>query len=265
VRLTKSSPPSGVGEEASGGLAGSQRDARTAAGVRTWSLALTAGLAAGTLAWIIGEVMQVPETVLATAKGTNTDLSLASEGIRNAVVTSGILGATLGACAGLAGGVVRRSIAWTVLASATGLIIGGGAGAGIAKLLAPIYYEHSRENDLIHPLIVHGGTWAGVGAVAGLALALGLGGGWRRALRLVAGCAAAALLATFIYDFIGVTVFPLAMTDRPVSKTWETRLLARLIVAVLVAAGAVLAIDTSSHLQSHRRTGIPFNKKIDDR
>ena len=35
-------------------------------------------------------------------------------------------------------------------------------------------------------------------------------------------------------------LFPMAMTDRPLSKTSETRLLARLLVAAMVAAGALL-------------------------
>ena len=118
---------------------------------------------------------------------------------------------------------------------------GPGAGMGIAKLLVPIFFEHVRDNDLTFPLIVHGGTWAGIGTVAGLALAIGLGGGWVKTLRLIVGCAMAAPLAAIIYDLVGATAFPLAMTDRPVSMTWQTRLFARLIVAVLIAAGAVLA------------------------
>jgi hypothetical protein len=236
-----SNPPSGAAGEAAVGSPGS--NARSELGAQTWSIALIAGLAAGTIAWGIGERMLIPELVLPTAKGTNTDLTLAAEGIHNAVVAFGVLGAVMGVCSGVAGGVIQRSVLWTLLAAASGFVLGGGAGMGIAKMLVPIYYEHIRENDLTHPLIVHGGTWAGVGAVAGLAFAIGLGSGWGRMMRLVAGCAGAALLAAFIYDFVGVTVFPLAMTDRPVSKTWETRLLARLLVAVLIAAGAVLAMQ----------------------
>src|ERR1700733_6678445 len=124
-----SNPPSGASAEAAvespGSNAGSQL------GARTWSIALIAGLAAGTIAWGIGERMLIPELVLPTAKGTNTDLTLAAEGIHNAVVAFGVLGAVMGVCAGVAGGVLRRSVLWTILAAATGFVLGGGAGMGI--------------------------------------------------------------------------------------------------------------------------------------
>jgi hypothetical protein len=48
-----------------------------------------------------------------------------------------------------------------------------------------------------------------------------------------------AAFAAVIYEFAG-SVVPLAMTDRPVSRTWESRLLARLLVSVVAAAGAAL-------------------------
>lgn len=231
------------------------RDARSR-GVRTWLIALTVGLVVGMIAWAIGEATFAEESKSAGPKGSNTILSLAADNIRVAVVTSGVFGAVVGLCAGLAGGVIRRSVLWSILAATIGLVLGGWAGYDIATRLVPAYYEHAVENDLTHTLIVHGGIWAGSGAVAGLALAIGLGGGLGRMLRLVFLCAGAAVLAAFIFDFLGATIFPLAMTDRPVSQTWETRLLARLLLTMFVAIAAVLAMDPMTKARSTGGSGV---------
>jgi hypothetical protein len=59
------------------------------------------------------------------------------------------------------------------------LILGGVTGAGMARMLVPIYYENLSANDLTFSLIVHGGCWGAVGAVAGLAFGMDMavGGG----------------------------------------------------------------------------------------
>ena len=119
----------------------------------------------------------------------------------------------------------------------TGLLLGGGVGAGLSRLILPIYYEHSAGGELTYSLMVHGGIWVAVGAAAGLAFGIGLGG-WSDAIRGMSGRAGcAALLAAVIYEFAGGILFPQALTDRPISQTWETRLFARLLVTVLTAAG----------------------------
>jgi hypothetical protein len=236
-------PPSGLVAQANGGLSGSTETAPAARSrIRSWALALSAGLAAGVIGGTIGEAALIPDSGLArrqVARG-NTDPLPSAVGLRNAVVSIGTLGAAMGLGLGLAGGLIRRSVVRAVLAGATGLIAGGVAGLGMARLLVPIYYENLTADDLTYPLIVHGGTWGTAGAAAGLAFALGLGG-WGRMLRVIVGGAAAALLATVIYEFAGGILFPLAWTDRPVSATWESRLAARLLVALLVAAGVVLS------------------------
>jgi hypothetical protein len=248
---TAPEPPSGLAAQANGGLPGSTGAAPVASSrIRTWALALAAGLAVGVIAWAIGEAALIPDSGLArrqAARG-NVDPLASSVGLRNAVVSFGTLGAAMGLCLGVAGGLIRRSVVRAVLAGATGLILGGVAGVGMARWLVPIYYENLSANDLTYPLIVHGGTWGTVGAAAGLAFALGLGG-WGRMLHVTVGAATAALLATVIYEFAGGILFPLAWTDHPISATWESRLAARLLVALLVAAGVVLSAGSGGEGQ----------------
>ena len=236
---TAPEPASGSVDDASGppnGNSGAAPSARP--GRRAWALALSAGLAAGLIAWAGGEATLIPETGAGTRGGKARTLPsvLAT---RNAIVSFGILGGALGLSLGLAGGLVRRSVVWASLAAVIGLVLGGVAGVAAAQRTLPIYYEHLKGNDLTYSLIVHGGTWTAIGAAAGLAFGLGMGG-WGRMLRCMLGGAGAALLASVIYEFAGVALFPLSMTDRPLAKTGEMRLLARVLVALLAAAGALL-------------------------
>jgi hypothetical protein len=239
---TAPEPPSGLAAKANGGLTGSTGAAPVASSrIRTWALALAAGLAVGVIAWALGEAALIPDSGLArrqVARG-NIDPLASAVGLRNAVVSFGTLGAAMGLGLGVAGGLIRRSVVRAVLAGATGLILGGLTGVGMARLLVPVYYENLSANDLTYPLIVHGGTWGPVGAAAGLAFALGLGG-WGRMLRAAVGGACAALLAAAVYEIAGGILVPGAMTNLPVSAIWQTRLAAQLLVTLLVAAGVVL-------------------------
>jgi hypothetical protein len=198
---------------------------------RHWAIALTAGLLAGLLAWGIGEAMLVPEAGYENKKE-NIHLQADVAGIRNATISFGALGAALGLSLGIAGGLIGRSFPRAILAGLAGLLVGGGACAGLAN------------RDITYALIVHAGAWVGAGAAAGLAFAIGLGK-WRDLPRAALAAAGAALIATVIYEFGGGILFPDALTERPVSQSWASRLLARLIVAVLVAAGVVLSAPST--------------------
>ncbi len=260
-------PQSGLASEQNGGLHRSTGAAPVAnSGIRTWALALAAGLAAGVIGGAIAEAAlipisdvgvraydytrkrapipkaaPIPDSGIAGGQGNNLGLSpAAAVGLRNAVFSYGTLGAALGLGLGLAGGLIHRSLFRTVLAGATGLVLGGVTGVVMARLIAPVFYKHLGTDDLTYALLDHGGIWGAVGAVAGLAFALGLGG-WGRVLRVTVGGAGAALLAAAIYEFGGGILFPRAMTNLPVSLTWQTRVAAQLLVTLLVAAGVVLA------------------------
>ena len=108
--------------------------------------------------------------------------ALAAVGVRNGVSSFG----RSVPCSGWAWG--WPGIDWPLHPASGGLpgswgCSSGSIGIGTARLLVPVYFENREANDLIHPLLVHGGIWGRVAAVAGLAFGLGLGG-WGRALRM---------------------------------------------------------------------------------
>jgi hypothetical protein len=200
-------------------------------------LALTAGFAAGLAAWGIGEAMLIPEAGF-QAKDQKIYVSSSVAGIRNGSISFSALGAALGMALGIAGGLTRRSTRGAIIAGTIGLLVGGAAGVALTRVILPIYYEHTGSGEITHTLMVHGGIWSGLAAVAGLAYGMGRAG-WRGVPRGVLGAFVAALLATVVYDFASGILFPMAATERPVSLTWQTRLLARLLVTLSVAAGVV--------------------------
>jgi hypothetical protein len=202
------------------------------------------GLVAGIIAWTASEMTTEAETPTTGSRGQDVRTLPHVIGIYNATVSYEILGATLGLFLGLAGGLIRRSVLGTILAAVIGLVLGFGAAMGSARWTLPLYFGHLKTNELMYAMTVHCATWTAIGGVAGLAFGLGLGG-WGRMIRGLVGGAGGALLGTVIYEFAGIMLFPLDMTDRPLSRTWYTRLLARLLVSGLAAAGAALGAGTS--------------------
>jgi hypothetical protein len=63
---------------------------------------------------------------------------------------------------------------------------------------------------------------------------------------------AAMVAGTLIYELIGGLLFPLADTGKPFSVTWETRLLAAMLIAIPSAVAAV-ALSTAGR-QGHHGT-----------
>ena len=225
---------------------------RALSGIWMWSLA--AGLLAGLATWVVGELVwgsvrsaQTPKII---AFPTPEDHARIIRGLVSSTAVSFIQqGAILGAVLGLAGGLARRSVRSGALSAVLGGVLGAAAGACTAYALLTIHFENvdPQDNSLTLALLVHGGIWASVGAAAGLAFGLGLGGRgrWARAAfgGLVGGAAAA-----MAYDVVGALAFPLDKTSQPVSATVVTRLLAQLAVAMLVAAGAAIgAGDSARH------------------
>ncbi len=169
----------------------SQPAAAASSGIRTWILALAAGLVAGAIGWSIGEATLVPETGYSD-KAKKIEVLPAEIGLRNCTISFGALGAVLGLALGLTGGLVGRSVPRAIVASLSGLLLGGAAGAGLCHVILPVYYDHLRDNDLIYSLMVHCGIWGAAGAAAGLAYAMGTGR-WSALLRgLIGGAAGAA-------------------------------------------------------------------------
>jgi hypothetical protein len=215
-------------------------------------LAVAVGLGAGFVAGLGGEAVhgffrpaEVQTTLMGgrVFNGANNTTRITAE-IRNAALASGLLGAALGLALGLAGGRARGDRRAALGAALVGLATGTIAGACLSLALGPVYYRNERHivDDLIWPMLLHGGVWGAVGAAGGLAFGLGLGGGGR-AVRASLGGLIGALLGTALFEVIGVVAFPLSRTVQPLATTWGPRVLARLSVAVLAAAGAALAVE----------------------
>jgi hypothetical protein len=174
---------------------------------------------------------------------------------RNGAVAFGMLGLFLGGCLGLAGGLARRSNASALTAGGLGAVLGLAAGAGASFALLQVSMVSRiryHDSDLLIAFLTHGAIWGLLGAVAGLAFAVGLGERnlWVRAL---AAGFLGVVIGTFVFDLIGVFAFPMAKTDDPISRTWVTRLMARLLVTLAAAAAVSMILPVRSGESSEPR------------
>jgi hypothetical protein len=160
----------------------------------------------------------------------------------NATLAFVILGGVTGLVMGIAGSLSGRS---TERAGIVGLaaLVAGAAGAIVgflaARALIPFFFRGlvPDRNDLLTPIMIHGGIWMAIGAVGGLAFAIGMRC-WKRLPDVVAGACFGALLATFVFHALSGTLFPMSGSTEPVANTWIVRLLALFLVPVLIAVGA---------------------------
>jgi hypothetical protein len=230
-------------------LAGPLASGRQLAPVRVWALALTAGLIAGFGSWLIGESLHgrfAPPDGRTGVRLSPTQIQSlrsardAAESFE-ATIAFGALGAVLGLALGLAGGCARRSARGALIAAIAGTIFGGAAGAIIPRVVLPIYFRlHNPDrDDLMLAILTQGGNWCVIGAAAGAAFGIGLGGRGR-ALRALLGGLLGAAAGVLVYEMVGAVAFPLDGTSDPVSATWVTRLFARLAVTILASAGAAI-------------------------
>ena len=224
-----------------------------------WLLAL-AGLVAGLAAFGIGEMLL--ELIPAKSVGIPTmgqivtapTAETANVAVtRNGAVAFGLLGACLGGFLGIAGGLAQRSASALVVAGLVGSILGLALATGASLALIPFFLKTMPvhpEYDLVLPMIMHASIWGLTGAAAGLAFAVGLGEP-RLIGRALATGFVGAVLGTIAFELIGAAVFPLASTGEPISTTWPTRLLARLLVTLVTAALVILSLPAT---RLHRST-----------
>jgi hypothetical protein len=158
-----------------------------------------------------------------------------------------VFGGLLGLVLGVVGGRVRQSMRAAVTAGLVGAIAGAVLGGGASSLVLPAYarYRQVSGGDLGASLVLHASLWAGIGTAGGLALGQGLGG-WSRSLPAALGGLLGAIGGGLVFDLLGAWAFPLEETGLPMSATARTRLLARLLVAVLAAAGAAWAASQTA-------------------
>ena len=230
---------------------------------RLLTFAGLAGLAAGLIAWAIGEPTQhvfAPPISYIEAFGSRTPKVDRLDQIRvdykNALVAYGLLGGSLGLCLGLAGGLARRSVALGVKAGVLGLVVGSLLATAAGAAILPAYYhaeevdQETLSQDLLLPLLVHAGCWGVAGLAGGLILGWSLQapdplGRKRPALGAIGGLLGA-VLAAIIFEVVGGFAFTNDKTGEPVSRTVATRLIARVLVGLLSGSMAALVVNSSS-------------------
>jgi hypothetical protein len=230
--------------------------------------ALGAGLLAGVASWLIGELARdtfrpplYQQNVMGHVLMKATFADQSSADFRNATLAFAVLGGFMGGVLGIAGGLARRSTAAGTKAAAVGVVFGSLVGAICSLGLLPVYFraldvaQEQLSRDLVLPLMIHSGIWAACGLAAGIAFGLGLGVGMAQVARSGIGGLIGAALGACIYEITGAMVFADHMTTSPLSLTWSTRLLARLLVATLSAVMAAVFVSTAAgHTDGSIRT-----------
>ena len=161
---------------------------------------------------------------------------------RKAMAAFGLLGAMIGAVLGLGGGLAGGSTRSGVEAAVVGAIWGVAAGAGLSRILVPVFFEISdSQTGVPLLLVIHWAIFASLAIVGGWALAWGTGSR-DRIVRSIIGAFLAVLFGTLVIDVINFVAFPLYRTHEPVPVKSLARLLLNTGVAIAVAAGAALAL-----------------------
>jgi hypothetical protein len=233
--------------------------------VRIWLVILAAGLLGGAAGFGIGEtapkLVPVSYELSPEIRMNRSQVPIEIERRKSisrdksAALAYGGLGMVLGLGLGAAGGLARRSPRAAISAGIVGLVLGGVAGAATTTLVLPSYHaaraartDDNFNEDLSLALRTHGAIWLAIGAVAGLALGLGLGGAANVARAMIGGILGASV-ATAIYEFGGAVGFPLAQTFQPMAPEMIPRLLAQFLVALCIA---VVAYWAARHLRLNR-------------
>ncbi len=244
---SKSHGVAGIGRDT--GLIPSQRDSHRS-NAQVWAIALAAGVAAGLVSWLAGESVreafkpQLFEITIAFTKYIQpTAASLNTADLKNATLVFTVLGAVAGLIMGIAGGVAGRSLSRGLIVGLGGVVTGGLVGALASVGLLPFFYRRTvpDPNDLLTPILIHGGIWMAVGAVGGLAFAIGMRRE-RRGLQAIVGACLGAVLATLTYHGLSEAFFAETASTLPVATATFPRLLAVFLVTVFSACGAARGI-----------------------
>jgi len=179
---------------------------------------------------------------------------------QNGALAFGALGLCLGGFLGIAGGLARRSTFGAVTGGLVGVVLGAALGAGVSRAVLPPILKAVEDYwadgfsvySLLVPVATHGLIWGLVGASAGLALAVGLGERRLVSHALMAGLVGA-VLGSIAFDLIGATYFLGGGTDKPISHTWPTRLMARLLVTIGTAVALVLFLPAPRDVVAKHR------------
>lgn len=238
------------------GMVSSHRPAGVAAWTlrAVWGWALAAALVTGLGSWLGGErihkIYDVPGE-MTSGQSQPPDVvarinrAQISKHAKEGFATFGLLGAAMGLSLGLAGGLARCNMRAALVAGVVGLVLAGAVGAYAGKISAQFVYQNIElyADSATHSLLVHGAICVAIGLAGGLAFGIGLGGG-RTIIEVAVGGLIGALGATVVHELIGSLFFPAARTYQPIADTASARLVAQLLVAFFIAAGAAVLAGT---------------------
>jgi hypothetical protein len=222
-----------------------------------WAIALASGVAAGLICFIAGELAYEafqPRLFKVDGPGmVSMQPSVESQNaadLKNAAVAFGILGCVTALAMGFAGGVAGRSFG-------RGTKVGLGAQAGgslvgslAALVLLPVVIRRSWEgtNDVVWPFVIHAAILAVIGAVGGLAFAIGMR--CRRSIvSAVAATSAGAFLAAVLIRLFDICFFANSAQVDLVARSSILRFVAMFVPSLLIAVGAATATVGSIRLQ----------------
>ena len=233
--------------------ASSPRSASPSSPGRVFLIVVAAGILASLVSWRAGEALAGWFQPRRAADASNPmavqfdSAELDRVVVKNAALAYGVQGAVLGAFLGLAGGITRRSSRALGLAGVLGFVLGAALSAGAASASFTAYFRwlEGREGELLPSVGAHACAWAPLGAAAGLAFGIGLGGRGRIVRATIGGMLGAAVGA-LLYDVIGSVAFPLGKTGEPVAAFAVARLLAHALAGLSVALAAAVFAQTSA-------------------
>ena len=111
---------------------------------------------------------------------------------KKAAASFGLLGMVLAVGLGLIGGLAAGSPRRAILGALGGGLAGAVAGAGLSWVVVPIFFRfQTPDAGLLVLFLSHAAIFTGIGAMAGLALGLGLGDRWASGAPCSVGCWAA--------------------------------------------------------------------------
>jgi hypothetical protein len=229
-------------------------------------LAIFGGVVSGLLAFALGELLHqriptelVPRDLMGTKIMVPSPETLNVAATKNAALAFGALGLCLAGSLGIVGGLARRQGSSLLRGGLVGVVLGLAVGAGASLGLIPLSLEAQLdypELDLILSLTTHAAIWGLLGASAGLALATGFGEKRLIVPAFMAGLAGG-ILGAVVFELIGGTFFGLAETGKPISATWLTRVLARLLVSLGTAIGVVTVLPKEPEVRETARQTEP--------
>jgi hypothetical protein len=239
-----------------------------------WLQTLAAGLVAGALSWLGGELTQdalfpitleMPPEVAKMERGREksaivdrllTESKRAAERNKTAAAY-GLLGALLGVALGLVGGRSGGSAHSGWRGAAGGGLTAAVAGAALSWGLIPFMYRLQAAAKIADPdfasrflqihCLFHAGFAAGVGFAAGLALGWGLGDRTSLGRALIGGLFGA-LAGVFLFEMINTTAYPSMRGETPLPE----ESLARLAMYLCVAGGAALLAGLAADARPRR-------------